>query len=46
MFLREGDLESAIKCYDSALSFDDKSQEGILLLMRGTAYLQRSYVNR
>ena len=41
--LRNGDLDSAIECYDRALELGDREQEGVLLVMRGTALLQRAY---
>jgi tetratricopeptide (TPR) repeat protein len=41
--LRSGDLDSAIECYDKALELGDREQEGVLLVMRGTALLQRAY---
>lgn len=42
-FLRNGNVDSAIKCYNEALNLGDPAQEGILHFMRGTAHLQRSY---
>ena len=44
--LRNGDVDRAIDCYNTALGFEAKEQEGVLLLMRGTALLQRCYVSR
>ena len=44
--LRNGDVDRAIDCYNTAISFGDKEQEGVLLVMRGTALLQRCYVSR
>ena len=41
--LRNGDLDAAIECYDRALDLGDREQEGVLLVMRGTALLQRAY---
>ena len=46
MHLRNGQVDSAIACYDKALGLEDKEQEGVLLVMRGTALLQRSYAIR
>lgn len=42
--LRNGQVDSAIDCYDAALALKDKEQEGVLLVMRGTALLQRVIV--
>ena len=39
--LRNGEVDSAIDCYDKALELGDREQEGVLLVMRGTALLQR-----
>lgn len=36
-------MDHAIDCYDRALALGEKDQEGILLVMRGTALLQRAY---
>lgn len=44
--LRNGDVDQAIECYNIALGIGDKEQEGILLVMRGTALLQRCYASR
>lgn len=44
--LRNGDLDQAISCYDRALQLGDPEQEGVLLVMRGTALLQRAYLYR
>ena len=44
--LRNGDLDSAVDCYDRALALGDREQEGVLLVMRGTALLQRAYACR
>mmetsp|Transcript_17915 Transcript_17915/g.30133 ORF Transcript_17915/g.30133 Transcript_17915/m.30133 type:complete len:364 (+) Transcript_17915:164-1255(+) len=44
--LRSGEVDKAIQCYDRALELGDKEQEGVLLVMRGTALLQRSYACR
>ena len=46
MHLREGSVDLAIDCYDKAIEFGDQEQEGVLLLMRGTALLQRAYASR
>ena len=43
VYLRDGDVDKAIECYDSALSLNDPGQEGVLLIMRGSALLQRAY---
>lgn len=42
--LRNGQVDSAIACYDAALRLGDREQEGVLLVMRGTALLQRAYM--
>jgi tetratricopeptide (TPR) repeat protein len=44
--LRNGDVDQAIECYNIALEMGDKEQEGVLLVMRGTAFLQRCYASR
>lgn len=41
--LRAGKVDEAITYYTNALSLGDKDQEGVLLVMRGTALLQRAY---
>lgn len=41
--LRNGEVDLAVDCYDRALELGDKEQEGVLLVMRGTALLQRAY---
>lgn len=41
--IRNGEVDLAITCYDQALKLGDKEQEGVLLVMRGTALLQRAY---
>ena len=46
MYLRSGEVDQAIECYDKALELGDQEQEGVLLVMRGTALLQRAYVYR
>lgn len=46
VYLRNGDLDQAISCYDRALLLGDPEQEGVLLVMRGTALLQRAYLYR
>lgn len=43
VFLRNGQVDLAIDCYNKALELGDKEQEGVLLLMRGSALLQRAY---
>jgi hypothetical protein len=39
-------VDLAIECYDKALELGDREQEGVLLVMRGTALLQRAYACR
>eukprot|EP01035_Chromulina_nebulosa_P018031 gene18031-23673_t len=46
VFLSNGDVNRAIDCYDKAIELGDKEQEGVLLVMRGTALLQRAYANK
>jgi tetratricopeptide (TPR) repeat protein len=46
VYLRTGEVDRAIDCYDRALELGDKEQEGVLLVMRGTALLQRAYACR
>ncbi|KAJ1401657.1 hypothetical protein B484DRAFT_236619 [Ochromonadaceae sp. CCMP2298] len=46
MLLKIGEVDTAIKCYDKAMEMRDKEQEGVLLVMRGTALLQRTYACR
>lgn len=46
MYLRDGNVDMAIDCYDKAIELGDKEQEGVLLVMRGTALLQRAYASR
>lgn len=46
VFLREGDVDKAVECYNQALALGDKEQEGVLLVMRGSALLQRAYACR
>lgn len=46
VFLRSGDVDLAIECYDKALELGDREQEGVLLVMRGSALLQRAYACR
>ncbi len=41
--LRDGEVDQAIDCYNRALELGDNEQEGVLLVMRGTALLQRAY---
>ena len=43
ILLRNGQVDEAIEFYDKALSLGDIDQEGVLLVMRGTALLQRAY---
>ena len=46
VYLRNGEVDMAVECYDKALLLGDKEQEGVLLVMRGTALLQRAYICR
>ena len=46
VFLREGEVDYAIDRYNRALALGDKEQEGVLLVMRGSALLQRAYACR
>lgn len=46
ILLRNGQVDDAIECYNKALSLGDQDQEGVLLVMRGTALLQRAYACR
>jgi tetratricopeptide (TPR) repeat protein len=46
VYLRGGEVDLAIECYDKALELGDREQEGVLLVMRGTALLQRAYACR
>ena len=39
-------MDLAIECYDKALELGDREQEGVLLVMRGSALLQRAYACR
>ena len=41
--LRSGEVDLAIECYNKALAIVDSEQEGVLLVMRGSALLQRAY---
>ena len=41
--LGKGELTEAIVCYNKALATGYESQEGILLLLRATAYLKRAF---
>jgi tetratricopeptide (TPR) repeat protein len=45
-YLEAGKIDAAIDSYDKALATSVMEQEGILLLMRATAYLQRAAVHR
>jgi tetratricopeptide (TPR) repeat protein len=45
-YLKSNDADRAIECYDRALELRDPEQEGVLLVMRGTALLQRAYLCR
>jgi len=44
--LDKGEVALAIQCYDRALEAGYKDQEGVLLVMRATAYLQQAYNHR
>mmetsp|Transcript_20735 Transcript_20735/g.30685 ORF Transcript_20735/g.30685 Transcript_20735/m.30685 type:complete len:338 (-) Transcript_20735:3-1016(-) len=44
--LEKNEVDEAIKCYDKALKLNWKEQEGVLLVMRATAYLQRAYIHK
>ncbi len=46
VYLRDGEVDKAVECYDSALALGDPGQEGVLLIMRGSAVLQRAYACR
>lgn len=46
VYLRDGEVDQAIESYSSALSLGSSSQEGVLLIMRGSALLQRAYSSR
>ena len=46
VYLRDGEVDKAIESYSSALVLGDSSQEGVLLIMRGSALLQRAYSSR
>jgi hypothetical protein len=38
-------VDQAIECYDKAIPLSHKGQEGVLRVMRSTAYLQRAYTH-
>lgn len=44
--LDSNDVSKAIECYDKAIATGWADQEGVLLVMRATAYLQRAYAHR
>jgi tetratricopeptide (TPR) repeat protein len=44
--LDKGDITKAIQSYDKALAAGYEDQEGVLLVMRATAYLQRAFHHR
>ena len=46
LHLKSGKVDLAIEFYDKALAFGDQEQQGVLLVMRGTALLQRAYAYR
>jgi tetratricopeptide (TPR) repeat protein len=46
VYLRDGEVDKAIDSYSGALRIGDSNQEGILLIMRGSALLQRAYSSR
>eukprot|EP00611_Tribonema_gayanum_P006737 TRINITY_DN1604_c0_g2_i1.p1 TRINITY_DN1604_c0_g2~~TRINITY_DN1604_c0_g2_i1.p1 ORF type:complete len:402 (-),score=125.61 TRINITY_DN1604_c0_g2_i1:908-2002(-) len=44
--LDKNEVTEAIECYNKAISMGWADQEGVLLVMRATAYLQRAYSHR
>ncbi|CAM9453702.1 unnamed protein product [Chrysoparadoxa australica] len=44
--LDRSEVSEAIECYDKAIETGWADQEGVLLVMRATAYLQRAYSHR
>jgi len=44
--LDKGEISLAIQAYDRAIASNYKEQEGVLLVMRATAYLQRAFNHR
>lgn len=44
--LDKKEIGEAIKCYDKAMATGWTDQEGVVLVMRATAYLQRAYSHR
>jgi hypothetical protein len=46
VYLKSDEVNLAIDAYNKALAIGDKEQEGVLLVMRGTALLQRAYAYR
>jgi tetratricopeptide (TPR) repeat protein len=44
--LTNGNLDAAINCYNQAIELGDPEQEGVLLVMRGSALLQRAFTCR
>ena len=43
--LDKNEVNQAIECYDKAIPLSHKGQEGVLRVMRSTAYLQRAYTH-
>ncbi len=43
--LDKNEVDQAIDCYDKAIPLSHKGQEGVLRVMRSTAYLQRAYTH-
>lgn len=43
--LDKNEVDQAIGCYDKAIPLSHKGQEGVLRVMRSTAYLQRAYTH-
>lgn len=43
--LDKNEVDQAIECYDKAIPLSHKGQEGVLRVMRSTAYLQRAYTH-
>lgn len=44
--LDKGEISLAIEAYDRAIAANYKDQEGVILVMRATAYLQRAFNHR
>jgi tetratricopeptide (TPR) repeat protein len=43
--LDKNEVDRAIECYDKAIPLSHRGQEGVLRVMRSTAYLQRAYTH-